>query len=202
MTAKMTAALVSAALWLALGAPGRANAFEAEEAFAKGTKIFGLQANGGVQNNIQHEMETSGIDFIGFQPRFSYLPFEPFGSRWYAAALEPGVEGWVQYYMHPDTAVAGGLKASLRLHAIGLGPVIPYLEGTAGAGGTNLDVTESRSRFTFIFEAGAGASVFVAPGVALNAGYRLQHESNGNTSRPNRGYNAHTGVLGVSFFFQ
>ena len=80
------------------------------------------------------------------------------------AGAEPGVEGWVQYYMHPDTAVGGGLKASLRLHAIGLGPVIPYLEGTAGAGGTNLDLTESRSRFTFIFEAGAGASVFVAPG--------------------------------------
>jgi lipid A 3-O-deacylase len=111
------------------------------------------------------------------------------------------VEGWVQYYMHPDTAVAGGLKASLRLHAIGLGPVIPYLEGTAGVGGTNLDVTESRSTFTFIFEGGAGASVFVAPGVALNAGYRLQHFSNANTSRPNRGYNAHTGIVGVSFFF-
>ena len=143
----------------------------------------------------------SGLDFIGFQPRFSYLPFEPFGSRWYAAAIEPGVEGWVQYYMHPETAFAGGMKASLRLHAIGLGPVVPYLEGTAGVGGTNLDVTESRSRFTFLFEAGTGASVLVASGVALNAGYRLQHFSNGNTSRPNRGYNAHTGVLGVSFFF-
>src|SRR5258705_150749 len=89
----MTAALVIAVVWLALSAPGMANAFEAEEAFAKGTKIFGLQANGGVQNNIQHETETSGIDFIGFQPRFSYLPLQPFGSRWYRAAIEPGVEG-------------------------------------------------------------------------------------------------------------
>ena len=197
----MVAGLVTAALWLALGAPGSANAFEAAQAFAQGTKILGLQANGGVQNNIQRETETSGLDFIGVQPRFSYLPFEPFGASWYAAAIEPGVEGWVQYYMHPDTAVAGGLKALLRLHAIGLGPVIPYLEGTAGVGGTNLDVTESRSRFTFLFEGGAGASVFVAAGVALNAGYRLQHFSNGNTSRPNRGYNAHTAVLGVSVFF-
>jgi len=201
MTARIMAGLVTAALWLALGAPVSANAFEAAQAFAKGTKILGLQVNGGVQNNIQDEPTTSGIDFIGLQPRFSYLPFEPFGSSWYAAVMEPGVEGWVQYYMHPQTAVAGGLKATLRLHAIGLGPLIPYLEGTAGAGGTSLDLIESRSRFTFIFEGGAGASVFVAPGVALNAGYRLQHASNGNTSRPNRGYNAHTGVLGVSFFF-
>ena len=49
-------------------------------------------------------------------------------------------------------------------------------------------------------ERGAGASVFVAPGAAVNAGY-LQHFSNGKTSRPNRGDNAHTGILGVSFFF-
>ena len=94
----MMATLVTAALWLALGAAGRANAFEAEHAFAKGTKILGLQANGGVQNNIQDETRDVGD----------------------------------------------------RL---------------------------------------------------LNAGYRLQHFSNGNTSRPNRGYNANTGVVGVSFFF-
>ena len=197
----MVAVLVTAALWLAPDAACTANASEAERAFVKGTKILGLQANGGVQNNIQDEPQTSGINFIGVQPRFSYLPFEPFGSSWYAAAVEPGVEGWVQYYMHPQTAVAGGLKASLRIHAIGLGPVIPYLEATAGAGGTSLDIRESRSRFTFIVESGLGASVFVAPRVALNAGYRLQHVSNGNTSRPNRGYNAHTAVVGVSFFF-
>ena len=86
------AGLVTIALWLALGAHGRADASEAEEAFAKGTKIFGLRG-------------------------------------------------------------------------------------------------------------GAGASVFVAAGVALNAGYRLQHFSNANTSRPNRGYNAHTGIVGLSFFF-
>jgi Lipid A 3-O-deacylase (PagL) len=201
MTPWMMVALVTAALWLALGAAGPANAVEAEQAFAKGTKILGLQANGGVQNNIQDEPQTSGIDFIGVQPRFSYLPLEPFGSSWYRAAVEPGIEGWVQYYMHPQTAVAGGLKASLRVHAIGLGPVIPYLEAAAGAGGTSLDIRESRSRFTFIVETGLGASVFVAPGVALNAGYRLQHVSNGDTSRPNRGYNANTGIVGVSFFF-
>ena len=28
-----------------------------------------------------------------------------------------------------------------------------------------------------------------------------QFRKNGNTSRPNRGYNANTGIVGVSFFF-
>ena len=173
-----------------------------EEEFARGTTIVGVQVNGGAQNNIQRERSTSGITFVGVQPRLSYLPFEPFGSGWYAAALEPGVEGWAQYYLGPQKAVAGGAKASLRLHALGLGPFVPYLEGTAGAGATGLDLPESRSTFTFILEAGAGVSYFVARAVALNVGYRLQHLSNGNTSSPNRGYNAHTGVAGVSFFFR
>ena len=193
----MMAGLIAGALWLAPGAPGRANAFEAAQAFAKGTKILGLQVNGGVQNNIQDEPTTSGLDFIGFQPRFSYLPFEPFGSSWYAAAIEPGVEGWVQYYMHPDTSVAGGMKASLRLHAIGLGPVIPISKGRRAwadqwMSGESLEVH-------LLFRGGRRLDLRGAR-VALNGGYRLQHFSNANTSRPNRGYNAHTGLVGVSFF--
>lgn len=192
--------VAAAALWAATG--GYAAAFDPEPEFAKGTTIVGAQVNGGVQANIQHMHSMSDITFVGFQPRLSYLPFEPFGASWYAAALEPGLEGWFQYYLHPQKAAAGGLKASLRLHAIGLGPIVPYLEGTAGVGGTGLDLPESRSRFTFILEAGAGISIFVAPGVAVNAGYRLQHLSNGNTSAPNLGYNAHTGVVGMSFFFR
>jgi hypothetical protein len=186
---------------LALFAFGDAQATDAAREFAKGTTIVGVQVNGGSQNNIQHEPEISGLDFIGLQARASYLPFEPIGSSWYATALEPGLEGWFQYYFHPQQAQAAGLKLAMRLNAVGLGPVVPYLEGLAGAGGTNLDLREIRSEFQFILEGGVGVLYFVAPRVGLNAGYRLQHMSNGNTSRPNRGYNAHTGVFGVSFFF-
>lgn len=200
MTRAVKAMLIATPLWLPAGPAGTALA--AEQAFAKGTTIVGLVLSGGVQNNIQGEPQTSGITFVGLQPRLSYLPFEPFGAGRYMAAIEPGIEGWWQSYLAPQRAAAGGVKASLRLHAIGLGPLVPYVEGTAGAGGTGLDVVESRSTFTFILEAGAGASVFVAPGLALSVGYRLQHLSNGNTSRPNRGYNANTGVLGVSFFLR
>jgi lipid A 3-O-deacylase len=62
-------------------------------------------------------------------------------------------------------------------------------------------VAESLSTFTFILEGGAGVSQFLARDVAVNAGYRIQHLSNGNTSRPNRGFEANTGVIGLSFFF-
>jgi opacity protein-like surface antigen len=90
----------------------------------------------------------------------------------------------------------------MRYHLIGLGPVVPYLEATAGVGGTNLCVNEIDSRLAFVLEAGAGLSYFVTDSVALNAGYRFQHISNGNSSRPNRGFNSDSGIVGVSFYFK
>ena len=56
---------------------------------------------------------------------------------------------------------------------IGFGRLVPYLEGTAGAGGTSLRVQE-------IF----------------------QHISNGHTSHLNRGFNSDSGTGGVSFYFK
>jgi lipid A 3-O-deacylase len=181
--------------------PGAAAGFDADSAFASGTTILGLQVGGGVQNNIAQDPPITGISFLNVTPRLSYLFFPPFGSGWLRSAIEPGVEGWFQYYLEPRTFTAEGLKGALRYHFIGFGPVVPYLEVTAGAGGTNLNVRETRSHFTFVLEGGAGVSYFVTPDVSLNLGYRLQHISNGGTGHPNRGVNSNTGVLGVSFYF-
>lgn len=90
----------------------------------------------------------------------------------------------------------------MRYHLIGFGRLVPYVEATAGAGGTNLRLKEVNSTFTFVVEAGAGLSYFVTDTVALNAGYRFQHISNGHTSSPNRGFNSDTGIGGVSFHFK
>ncbi|HEV8438268.1 MAG TPA: acyloxyacyl hydrolase [Methylomirabilota bacterium] len=199
---RFTVWAMAGALFLGAVVPAAARAFEADGQFAKGTTIVSLQAGGGAQNNVEGHRTISGISFVNFTPRLSYLPFEPFGSGWFRSALEPGVEGWFQYYFEPDTATAEGLKAALRYHFIGFGRLVPYLEVTGGAGATNLDVKEINSTFTFVLEGGAGFSYFVAPGVAVNLGYRFQHISNGNTAPPNRGFNSHSGVAGVSFFFR
>lgn len=44
-------------------------------------------------------------------------------------------------------------------------------------------------------------SVFLTPDLAISAGYRIQHLWNDNASKPNPGFEADTGVLGLSFFF-
>jgi Lipid A 3-O-deacylase (PagL) len=194
-------------VWAVVGAlgllgvvPGHAAAFDPDVEFAKGTTILGLQVGGGVQDNIGGDPPITGISFFNVIPRLSYLPFEPLGSGWLKSAIEPGLEGWFQYYLEPRVFTAQGLKAALRYHFIGLGPLVPYVEAAAGAGGTNLDVREIRSAFTFVLDGGVGVSYFVTPGVAVNLGYRLQHISNGGTGHPNRGLNSNTGVLGVSFY--
>jgi hypothetical protein len=179
-----------------------AAAFDPEATFARGTTIFGLQVGGGAANNIEGHHYASDISFITETPRLSYLFFSPFGSGLLRSAFEPGLEGWFQQYLSPHSATAQGLKVTGRYHLIGLGRFVPYLEGTAGAGGTSLQVPEIDSTFTFVLEAGAGLSCFVTDKLAINAGYRFQHISNGHTSTPNRGFNSDSGVVGVSYYFK
>jgi opacity protein-like surface antigen len=76
------------------------------------------------------------------------------------------------------------------------------VEAALFAGGTDLEIREIASDFTFLVWGGAGVSYFVTDRTALYGGYRFQHVSNGNTDRPNRGFESHTAVAGVSIFFQ
>jgi len=179
-----------------------AAAFDPDATFARGTTIFGLQIGGGAANNVEGHRSLSDISFINESPRVSYLFFSPFGSGLLRSAFEPGLEGWFQQYLSPHSATAEGLKVTGRYHLIGFGRFVPYLEGAAGAGGTSLKVPEIDSTFTFVLEAGAGLSYFVTDSLAVNAGYRYQHISNGHTSNPNRGFNSDSGVVGVSFYFK
>ena len=126
--------------------PDVTTAFEADESFAKGTKVVSLQVGGGVENTIGNEFINSDISFVSVEPRFSYLPFEPFGSGWFRSALEPGLEGWFRQSLRPDSAYALGLKLALRYHLVGFGRVVPYLEATAGAAGTTPDVAHETRR--------------------------------------------------------
>ena len=189
------------ALLLACVVPTAA-AMDAESVLTKGTWALGLQVGGGEQNNVENHRTISGVSFVNVEPRLGYFPFEQFGKGWLKGALETGLESWFRYYLEPDTATAEGLKGALRYHVLGFGPLVPYIEATGGAGGTNLKVREIRSIFTFVVEAGAGVSYFVTREMAINAGYRFQHLSNGHTASPNRGVNSDSGVIGLTYYFK
>ena len=194
---------VVAVLTLGLAASGwPAAAFEPEQTFKEGAFVLSLDGGGGSQNNLEHKQVQTGLDLWYLQGRVSILPFGTSGGDgFFYGAFEAGFEPIFQKYTGPVDAYFAGLGLAARYHFLSLGGFVPYLELGAAAGRTNLRVIEIDSRFAFRLYGGLGVSLFVTDSAALYAGYRMVHISNGNTSRPNRGLEADTGVAGISFFF-
>lgn len=185
---------------LTIAAP--AAAFDPQTTFAKGTRVISPEGGYGSQLNQEGFSNESDLQFWNVGVRVSLLPFGTTGSGPLFGALEAGLEPFYQRYFEPKTAFFGGLGAVFRYHFLSLGRVVPYAELAGFAGGTDLRVPESQSAFTFLAFGGVGGSYFVTDTTAVYAGYRYQHVSNGNTSRPNRGFEANLGVVGVSFYLR
>ena len=181
----------------------RAAAYDPEITFQQGTFVLSLEGGGGAETQGPDEHGHTGLKLWYFGARASILPFRPIlkGTPVYGS-LETGLEPIFQRYDSPVTAYWAGLTAVARYHFLSLGIFVPYLELGAGPGGTDLRVREIESDFAFLLFGGVGAQVFLTDSMALYGGYRLVHISNGNTSRPNRGFEAHTGVGGLSFYFK
>jgi hypothetical protein len=193
---------VVAVVALVLSVASPAVAFDPEQTFKKGAFVLSLDGGGGRQNNLEKHSVQSGIDLWWIQGRASVLPLGTTGKDGFLyGALEVGLEPIYQKYTAPVDAYFAGLGLAARYHFLSLGIFAPYVELGAAAGGTNLRVIEMDSTFAFRLYGGLGASLFVADNAALYVGYRMVHLSNGNTSRPNRGFEADTGVAGISFFF-
>jgi hypothetical protein len=196
---KIVRVLALVVLVLSLASP--AGAFDPEQTFTKGSFVLSLEGGGGTQNNLENHRVQTGIDLWWIQGRASLLPLGTSGKDGFLyGALEVGLEPIYQRYTGPVDAYFAGLGLAARYHFLSLGVFAPYVELGAAAGGTNLRVIEIDSTFAFRLYGGLGASLFVADNAALYAGYRMVHLSNGNTSRPNRGFEADTGVFGLSFF--
>jgi hypothetical protein len=177
------------------------SAFDPEATFHKGTFVLSGAASYGWQFELEEKSDFSGLEFWTAAVRGGVLPFDTFASGTPVyGAFELGLEAIYLHYVEQDEYWAG-LAAVIRYHFLSLGRFVPYVEIGGGAGGTNLEVPEIRSNFAFLIFGGVGASVFVADRTALYAGYRWQHVSNGNTSHPNRGYEANVAVAGFSLFF-
>ncbi|MFQ5827948.1 MAG: acyloxyacyl hydrolase [Candidatus Methylomirabilia bacterium] len=189
-----------AGIVVSLGTAELALGYDPAGEFTRGTLVVTPHAGGGIINNVEGHERVTTITQVSGTIRVSLLPLDPIGKGFWHGSLETGLEPWFQYYPEQE-ATAEGLKAAFRYHFLGVSPLFPYVEVLGGGGGSSLNVREVDSDFTFVMEAGAGLSYFVAEGVALTLGYRFQHISNGNVDTPNRGFNSDTGVLGLSFFF-
>lgn len=200
MSARSAGARLAALLAVLALAPA-ASAYDAQQTFQKGSLVVSVEGGFGEQDNLEGHRRQTGLELWNLGVRISVLPFGPTGSGFFYGAFEAGLEPFYVRYTDPVDASWAGLAAVFRYHFLSLGRVVPWVEAFAGAGGTDLDVREIRTDFAFVLQAGLGASLFVGDRTALYGGYRLLHVSNGNIESPNRGFEAHTGVFGVSFFF-
>jgi opacity protein-like surface antigen len=177
-------------------------AYDPAQTFHQGAFVISPEAGYGQQFDLEGKSGFTGLEFINAGVRLGWLPFSLIGSGPLQGSFEVGLEPVYQRYVDPVDAFFAGAGVTFRYHVLSLGRVVPYVELAAAAGGTDLKVTEIRSDFTFMLWGGAGLSYFVTDRTALYGGYRYQHVSNGNTARPNRGFESNTGVAGVSFFFE
>jgi len=194
--------IVAALLVLLLLAAGPVLAFDVNETFSKGTNVMSLEGGGGSQSNLEQHKRQTGLDLWYLGLRYSLLPLDPAGPSVLRGALEVGLEPLVQKYTGGRDAFWGGVSAQGRWHFISLGRFVPYVEVGAGVGGTDLRAIEIDSTFAFLLSAGLGASFFVTDQMAIYGGYRMVHVSNGHTSTLNRGFEADTGVFGISYYFK
>lgn len=200
MNSRLTALAVLIAV--ALVAPAGVAAFDPEQTFAQGTFVLSGEGAHGWQLDLEDNVDFSRIDFWDAGVRFGWLPFATVGKGSPAyGSLELGLQPMYQRYVEPQRRFWAGMSAVMRYHFLAIGRVVPYAELAGSAGGTDLNLPEIRSRFAFLLFGGGGISVFLDDRVAAYAGYRWQHVSNGNTSRPNRGFESHVAVLGLSLFF-
>lgn len=198
----MTVRAVAAAVLLVLALSAPAVAYDPEQTFAAGTFVLSPEGAYGRQFNFEDKRVWSKVEFWDAGLRFSVLPFGTLGRGTpLYGSLETGLEPLYQHYVAPAPAYFAGLGAVARYHFLSLGRIVPYLEAAGFAGGTDLRIKEIASDLTFLVIGGLGASIVVADHTAVYGGYRWEHISNGDTSRPNRGLENHVGVAGVSFFF-
>jgi hypothetical protein len=194
--------VVAVVLGLATAVAPPARAFDPAETFKKGTYVLSLEGGYGEQFNLEGFTNQSDITFVNLGFRSSLLPWGPTGAGAFKGALELGLEPVYQKYTDPTPAFWAGLAAVGRYHFLSLGRFVPYVELAAAAGGTDLRVREIDSDFSLLLWGGAGGSVFVTDATAMYAGYRYEHNSNGNIDTPNRGWESHVGLIGVSYHFR
>lgn len=180
--------------------PARAWAFDAERVFQRDALLLSVEGGAGSQHNFEDRHRQTGLDLWYAGLRLGWLPFGVTGPGIVRGALEVGLEALYQQYHHPVHDFWAGLSAVGRYHLTSFGRFVPCVEGGVSAGATSLNIPEIDSDFAFLLFAGAGASVFLTDRMAVYAGYRLIHVSNANLDSPNTGLEAHTGVVGITFF--
>jgi hypothetical protein len=140
-------------------------------------------AAGGGASLPKGDLET--VTSIHLLPHLGYFVTGEVGKgalRWNFELL---VEPTLIYLDASNSATVLGGAILPRWVFAGLGRVRPYLEAGAGVVAGEVELRQTNCDVNFLFEAGAGALVFMTDRVALTLGARYHHLSNGDRCRDN-----------------
>jgi hypothetical protein len=128
---------------------------------------------------------------------------EPVGmGRWFEGSLSAHGEVQLLWNRNPQTGFGGGATFRLRYQWLRFAQmgVVPYLDGGAGMGSIDFDLSSQRDGFNFLIGGGLGLHLHAAERVALSVGWRFHHISNAGIRSPNVGINSNLYYVGVTFF--
>ena len=186
----------------AAAASDEGNVANAEIYLPTGTQEVGLSAGYLLPHRltVNHTTKQQGPALM---PSWGMVLNDPAGDGWYRGQVILGVEIVYIEFLKPTISHGVGFTPRIKYSFVALDRLRPYGEFGGGPFWTDLSgrIPEQSSRLNFIVTAGFGISWFVTTQLALNAGYRFHHISNGGTRMPNRGLNSSLPFAGFSMFF-
>ncbi|MCD6539138.1 MAG: acyloxyacyl hydrolase [Candidatus Omnitrophica bacterium] len=115
--------------------------------------------------------------------------------------LEFQLEPFLNVVTSPDNNVEAGLGLLLK-YAFPLNKrFMPYIKFGAGPVYISQHTREQSTQFNFVDTAGVGFSWFYRENLAFSFEYRYRHLSNASIKHPNKGIDANSFLMGISFFF-
>lgn len=144
---------------------------------------------------------AAGIDIGTAGVRVSRLWGEQFGSflRGHpAVALE--LVPLMAFVRDGGNTLAVGTNLVYEHHFAARGRVLPVWQIGAGFLYADDPVPDGETQHNFSVLTGLGVEVLLGNRSAVSIGYRFHHVSNANTGNVNPGVNAHSVILGVSFY--
>lgn len=152
-----------------------------------GTKVFGT--------SLTHDFAMASGNF-GWVFTDLMAP-----GKWYRGNLELVAELFAGSQFHPNNRYFVGLTPLIRYNFATGSRWVPFVDGGAGVGATNIEGSDLTGTFQFNVQMGAGTHYFLSDRTALTVQYRWLHFSNAHIQEPNNGTNTQMFHVGVSWFF-
>ncbi len=198
------AGLLFCGLMNPLGSWGESTALpdDAREILKAGTREASIAA--GFWQAVKFANHAPSLDrsAVFILPKLGMIVTDELRAGLASGNLELAIEPLFARFTQPVAAEAAGGSLLIQYNLLSFGRWVPFWDVGAGMLWTNLAprIPEQSTQFNFLLETGPGAHYFLTTSLAVTAGVRYHHISNGDLGQRNTGLNAVLAYFGVSWF--